>query len=183
MSRKRSARAWSAASSRSLSRATPAALSRLPESGLEGHRVHSLDHLGEHLHEPAARVPSDVHVAGAPGHALDRSLGQPEVEDGVQHAGHRYRRPGANREQQRVVGIAELLPARRAPARPRRAAIWSSRPAGSRPPLRMYSTHAAVVMVKPPGTFWAPSTRVISARFAPLLPSSSRISAEPSSNG
>ena len=52
-----------------------------------------------------------MRVAGAPGHALDRSLGQPEVEDGVEHAGHRHRRSGANREQQRVIGIAELLSA------------------------------------------------------------------------
>ena len=86
-------------------------LSRLTESGLEGHRVHSLHHLGKHLHEPAARVPGDVRVAGAPSHALNRRLGQPEVENGVQHAGHRHRCPGANRKQQRVIGVAELLPA------------------------------------------------------------------------
>src|SRR5579884_472473 len=44
----------------------------------------------------------------------------------------------------------------------------------------MYSTHASVVTVKPAGTRSAPSTRVISATFAPLPPSSSRMSLEPS---
>jgi hypothetical protein len=42
------------------------------------------------------------------------------------------------------------------------------------------ATHASVVMVNPAGTRSAPSTRVISATFAPLPPSSSRISFEPS---
>jgi hypothetical protein len=44
----------------------------------------------------------------------------------------------------------------------------------------MYSTHASVVIVNPAGTTSSPSTRVISATFAPLPPSSSRISREPS---
>ena len=44
----------------------------------------------------------------------------------------------------------------------------------------MYATHASVVIVKPAGTRWVPSTRVISATFAPLPPSSSRMSLEPS---
>src|SRR5919202_5832922 len=44
----------------------------------------------------------------------------------------------------------------------------------------MYATHASVVMVKPAGTRSAPRTRVISATLAPLPPSSSRMSREPS---
>jgi hypothetical protein len=44
----------------------------------------------------------------------------------------------------------------------------------------MYATHASVVIVNPAGTRSAPSTRVISATFAPLPPSSSRMSREPS---
>ena len=44
----------------------------------------------------------------------------------------------------------------------------------------MYSTHASVVIVNPAGTRSAPSTRVISATLAPLPPSSSRMSFEPS---
>ncbi len=53
-------------------------------------------------------------------------------------------------------------------------------PSGSSRPARMYSTHAAVVIVNPAGTLSAPSTRVISATFAPLPPSSSRMSFAPS---
>jgi hypothetical protein len=41
-------------------------------------------------------------------------------------------------------------------------------------------SHASVVIVKPAGTRSGSSTRVISATFAPLPPSSSRISFEPS---
>ena len=44
----------------------------------------------------------------------------------------------------------------------------------------MYATHASVVIVNPAGTRSVPSTRVISATFAPLPPSSSRMSLEPS---
>src|SRR5205823_5157917 len=45
---------------------------------------------------------------------------------------------------------------------------------------RMYCTQASVVIVNPAGTRSAPSTRVISATFAPLPPNSSRMSLEPS---
>ena len=58
-------------------------------------------------------------------------------------------------------------------------ATCSSRPSGSEPE-RMYATHASVVIVNPAGTRSAPSTRVISATFAPFPPSSSRMSFEPS---
>ena len=44
----------------------------------------------------------------------------------------------------------------------------------------MYATHASVVIVKPAGTRSGPSTRVISAIPAPLPPSSTRMSREPS---
>jgi hypothetical protein len=44
----------------------------------------------------------------------------------------------------------------------------------------MYATHASVVIVKPSGTRTGPPMRFISATFAPLPPSRSRISREPS---
>jgi hypothetical protein len=56
--------------------------------------------------------------------------------------------------------------------------IWRSRPAGHVLPLWSYSAQAAVVMVKPGGT--GRPMRVISARPAPLPPSSSRIEPSPS---
>ncbi len=59
------------------------------------------------------------------------------------------------------------------------SATCSSSPSGSDPAF-MYATHASVVIVKPAGTRSVPSTRVISATFAPLPPSSSRMSFEPS---
>ena len=60
------------------------------------------------------------------------------------------------------------------------SATCSAIPSGSWRSARMYSTHASVVIVKPAGTRSAPSTRVISATFAPLPPSSSRMSLDPS---
>ena len=53
-------------------------------------------------------------------------------------------------------------------------------PSGSSWPAFMYATHASVVIVNPAGTRSAPSTRVISATLAPLPPSSSRMSFDPS---
>src|SRR5205823_9473200 len=57
--------------------------------------------------------------------------------------------------------------------------IWTSRPSGSCP-SRIYATQASVVIVNPCGTRSAPRTRVISATFAPLPPSRSRMSLDPS---
>ena len=59
------------------------------------------------------------------------------------------------------------------------SATWSLKPSGNSS-WRMYATQASVVIVKPAGTRSAPSTRVISATLAPLPPSSSRMSLEPS---
>ena len=61
------------------------------------------------------------------------------------------------------------------------AATSSAMPSGSVRSAFMYATHASVVIVKPAGTRSAPSTRVISATLAPLPPSRSRMSREPSS--
>ena len=63
----------------------------------------------EHLDESAIAVVGETRVA-----ALFRQTGggdvvQPKVEDGVHHAGHGELRAGADAEQQRVVGVAELL--------------------------------------------------------------------------
>ena len=63
-------------------------------------------------------------------------------------------------------------------SRSRAAAISSS----GTSPVVMYSTQASVVIVNPAGTRSAPSTRVISATFAPFPPSRSRMSREPSLN-
>ena len=71
---------------------------------------------------------------------------------------------------------------RRLPASASRAArYWSicrSSPAGNCRPSARYAMHAAVVMVNPGGT--GSPRRVMSATFAPLPPSRSRMSREPS---
>ena len=41
--------------------------------------------------------------------ALDGGVVEPEVEDGVEHPGHRLAGAGADRDQQRVLVVAELL--------------------------------------------------------------------------
>ncbi len=68
-------------------------------------------------------------------------------------------------------GSPSFLPARSSSAA-RCFSISSARPAGNDFALRMYSTHAAVVMVNPAGT-GIPSA-VISASPAPFPPRSSR---------
>ena len=65
--------------------------------------------VAEHLHEAAVGVPGEALVAGLPREALDRLVVQAQVEDRVHHAGHRLARARADRHEQRVVGVAELL--------------------------------------------------------------------------
>ena len=81
-------------------------VTQLGERVLEQLRGHAADDLAEHLQQPAARVASEALVAAAcqPG---DGVVGEPEVEDRVEHPRHRDWGPGADREQQRVGGIPE----------------------------------------------------------------------------
>ena len=74
-----------------------------------------------------------------------------------------------------------FLPARSS-SRPTESATCSSRLSGSTCPASMYATHASVVIVKPAGTRSGPRIRVISATLAPLPPSRSRMSRDPSLN-
>lgn len=67
------------------------------------------DGLAEHLDEAAVRVPGEALVAGLRGEALHGLVGEADVEDGVHHARHRELGAGAHRDQQRIVGLAELL--------------------------------------------------------------------------
>ena len=75
--------------------------------------------LAEHLDQPAVGVPGEPLVAGLLGQALHRLVVEADVEDGLHHAGHRELRAGAHRDQQRVVGVAELLAHRASRARAR----------------------------------------------------------------
>jgi hypothetical protein len=66
-------------------------------------------HVAEHRHEAAVAVPGEARVRRAGREPLHRGVVQPEVEDRVHHAGHRRARAGADRDEQRVGGIAEAL--------------------------------------------------------------------------
>ena len=68
--------------------------------------------VGEHLDEAAVAVPRPARVLGLLGERLDHGLVEAEVEDGVHHARHRRARAGADGDEQRVLGVAELLAGR-----------------------------------------------------------------------
>ena len=79
---------------------------------------------------------------------------------------------GSSGSPERLAGV--LL------SRPSASSTSPSIPSGTDWPPSMYATHASVVIVNPAGTRSAPRMRVISATFAPLPPSRSRCSREPS---
>ena len=65
------------------------------------------DDVAEHGDEAAIAVPGEARVAGAAGQPLDGDVVQAEVQDRVHHARHRGAGAGADRDQERVVGVAE----------------------------------------------------------------------------
>ena len=73
---------------------------------LAGHAGHDL---AEHLDKPAVGVVGKALVARQLRQALERLGVQAEVEHRIHHAGHRELGPGTYRDEQGVVGIAELL--------------------------------------------------------------------------
>ncbi len=76
---------------------------------LEEVPVDAEDGLAEHLDQAAVGVPREALVAGLGDEADDGGIGKADVEDRVHHAGHRELGTGADRDQQRVVGLTELL--------------------------------------------------------------------------
>jgi hypothetical protein len=62
-----------------------------------------------HLDEAAIAVPGEAIIARGGGEADHRRVVEAEVEDGVHHARHRHARAGADRDEQRIGGVAELL--------------------------------------------------------------------------
>ena len=67
------------------------------------------DDVREHLDEAAVGVVGKARVLGLLDEALDGVIVEAEVEDGVHHARHGERSAGANGDEQRVLGVAELL--------------------------------------------------------------------------
>ena len=76
---------------------------------LERLAVDAAADVAEHLHEAPVGVPREALVVGGAGQALDRGVVEPQVEDRVEHPGHRFARAGAHGDQQRVLVVAELL--------------------------------------------------------------------------
>ena len=77
---------------------------------LEAVAVDAVDDLAVHLDQPAVGVPREAGVPGRRSEAFDRRVVQAEVEDRVHHPGHRHRRPGADRDEERIRRIAETPP-------------------------------------------------------------------------
>jgi hypothetical protein len=73
---------------------------------LAGDTAHDV---AEHLHQAPIGIPGETLVVGALGQAGDRLVVEAEVQHRVQHPGHRLPRAGADRYQQRVLGIAQPL--------------------------------------------------------------------------
>jgi hypothetical protein len=78
---------------------------------LEGAVVEAEDDVGIHLDEAAIAVPGEARIAGDGGEARDGGIVEAEVEDGVHHPRHRHPGAGADRDEQRIGGVAEALAA------------------------------------------------------------------------
>jgi hypothetical protein len=65
------------------------------------------NHLGETLDKTAVGVPHQPGIAGDPEKASHRRVTKADVEERVQHAGHRNRSSGADGYQQRLARVAE----------------------------------------------------------------------------
>ena len=71
--------------------------------------LHAEHDVAVHLHEAAVAVPREARVVRLLRERFDRLVVEPEVEDGVHHPRHRVARAGADRHEQRVLEVAELL--------------------------------------------------------------------------
>ena len=69
--------------------------------------VDVLDRLAEHLDEAAVGIPGEAIVAGLGRQAFDGLVVEPDVQDGLHHAGHGELRAGAHGDEQGVGGVAE----------------------------------------------------------------------------
>ena len=65
--------------------------------------------VGEHLDEAPVRVPCEARVVRPRGEPFDGLVVEPEVQDRVHHPRHRFARARADRDQQRVVRVAQPL--------------------------------------------------------------------------
>ena len=76
---------------------------------LEQIAVQAHDHVGEHLDEAAIGVPCEARVLRLLDQAVDGLIVQAQVQNRVHHARHGHGSAGAHGDQQRVLGVADLL--------------------------------------------------------------------------
>ena len=79
------------------------------EDVLEVMMLEAEHHVRIHRDEAAIAVIGEAAIAGEFGERFDRLVVEAEIEHGVHHARHRGAAAGADRDQQRIFGIAERL--------------------------------------------------------------------------
>ena len=83
----------------------------LGQGVLEQVGVNAHDDIGKHLDKAAVAIPGKTRVLRLRDKALDGIVIEAQVEDRVHHTGHGERSARANRHEQRIGGVAELLAA------------------------------------------------------------------------
>lgn len=83
----------------------------LGQGVLEQVGVNAHDDIGKHLDKAAVAIPSKTRVLRLRDEALNGIVVEAQVEDRIHHAGHGKRSARANRHEQRVGGVTELLAA------------------------------------------------------------------------
>ena len=78
---------------------------------LEQVGVNTHNDVGKHLDKAAVAIPGKTRVLRLRDEALDGIVIEAQVEDRVHHTGHGERSARANRHEQRIGGVAELLAA------------------------------------------------------------------------
>ena len=107
----------------------------LVERRLEVLVIDAAHHVAVHVDQPAVGVVGEALVAGRVGDADHRFVVQAQVEDRVHHARHRAGRAATDRDQQRILRVAELACRAPFPAWRRSRATSSIKPAGNLLPL------------------------------------------------
>src|SRR5215469_7468402 len=63
----------------------------------------------EHHNEATVRIPCEAFVVGAGGKTDHGFVVEPKIEDRIHHAGHRDTRAASYGDEQRIIGITEML--------------------------------------------------------------------------
>jgi hypothetical protein len=82
---------------------------RRSQFGLEVRTGNAEHGLAEHLDEAPVRVPGEPFVAALRRQSQHARIGQADVENRLHHAGHRELAARTDRQQQRIVRVAEVL--------------------------------------------------------------------------